>query len=408
MKPVIHAADITARFRTPPWILLTGSVVVLFSFMLDGCTSNESPARAAKKGDGGGTVPVVVAKAVLKDVPTDVQAVGNVESYLTVTVKAQVSGEITEVFFREGDSVAKGARLFTIDSRTYQGQLNQAQANLNKDQAVLAQLEANLARDQAQEKYAQAAAARHAELFERRLVAKELMEQTRANAEAVSAAVRADMAAIQSARASIEATRAAVENAKVMLGYTVIRSPLDGRTGNIDVKQGNVISPNTTLMTITQLEPIYVTFSVPEARLKEIRKSQPVMVSTQDDPTSQQTGQLTFIDNTVDPTTGMIRLKGTFANKDHKLWPGQFVRATLRLGMKRDSLVVPNQAVQTGQDGPYVFVVKEDRTVESRPVTTGVRAEQNIVIENGLQPGEVVVTEGQLRLAPGTKVGIGP
>jgi multidrug efflux system membrane fusion protein len=408
MKPVIHAASTRASLRIRAWILLSGCVVAASAFLLQGCAGNGAPARAAKKGDRGGAVPVVVAKAVLQDVPIEVQAVGNVESYLTVTVKAQISGEITEVLFREGDFVTKGARLFTIDPRTYEGQLNQAQANLNKDQAVVAQLEANLARDQAQEKYAQAAAARHAELFERRLVAKELMEQTRANAEAVSAAVRADQAAIQSARASIEATKAAVENAKVMLSYTVIRSPLDGRTGNIDVNQGNVITPNTTLMTITQVEPIYVTFSIPEARLKEVRKSQSVTAYAQDDPSSQQTGQLTFIDNTVDPTTGMIRLKATFANKDHKLWPGQFVRATLRLGMKKDSVVVPNQAVQTGQEGPYVFVVKSDQTVESRDVTTGARIEQNIVIETGLEPGEVVVTEGQLRLAPGTKVGVGP
>jgi len=408
MKPLIHTVTKGTIIKIPAWMLLAGSLAILSSLMLQSCTSKESPARSAKKGEGGGAVPVVVAEVVQRDVPIDVQAVGNVEPYLTVTVKAQVSGEITEVLFREGDFVKKGAQLFTIDSRTYQGQLNQAQANLSRDQAVLVQLEANLARDQAQEKYAQATAARHADLFERRLVAKELMEQMRANAEATSAAVRADIAAIQSARAAIEASNAAVENAKVMLSYTIIRSPLDGRTGNLDVKQGNVISPNTTLTTITQAEPIYVTFSVPEARLKEIKKSQPVMASTQDDPSSPQTGQLTFIDNTVDPTTGMIRLKGTFANKDHKLWPGQFVRATLRLGIKPDSLVVPNQAVQTGQDGPYVFVVKADRTVESRPVVTGARVDQDVVIESGLRAGEVVVTEGQLRLAPGTKVGIGP
>jgi multidrug efflux system membrane fusion protein len=385
------------------WILFF--CIVISSLGWQGCNrSTPAPARPTKRGEGGGAVPVTVAKAVQKDVPIDVRVVGTVEAYLTVTVKAQVSGELTKVLFKEGDFVKKGDPLFTVDSRLYEAQLNQVRANLAKDEAVLAQIEANLARDNAQEKYSQSEASRYSSLYENNLVSKGQMEQVRANEEAVAAAVRADQAAIRSARATVEATRASVENAKLMLGYTTIYSPLNGRTGNLDVKQGNVINPNTSLMTINQVEPIYVTFSVPEAQLPRIKKSQQVMVSTQNDSASPQIGELTFIDNTVDSTTGTIRLKGTFPNPDHKLWPGEFVRVTLRLATQKNAIVVPNQAVQTGQEGSYVFVVKQDRTVESRPVVTGARVDQDLVIDKGLVAGDIVVTEGQLRLAPGSRI----
>ncbi len=392
--------------KTCPWFIIVGALALLSSLLFSGCGGKETPARPAKKGSGGGAVPVTVAMVSRKEVPVEIEAVGNVESCLTVTVKSQVSGEITQVLFHEGDFVKKGDQLFTIDSRTYQGQVNQIQANLARDQALLAQIESNLARDQAQEKYAQATAARYTTLFERNLISREMMEQARTNAEAVSAAARASASAIQSARATVEATKAALENAKVMLGYTVIRSPLNGRTGNLDAKQGNVVSTNTTLLTINQVEPIYVTFSVPEARLKAIRKSQTVTAATQDNPAAPQSGHVTFLDNAVDPTTGMIRIKGTFPNLDHSLWPGQFVRVTLRLATLPNALVVPNQVVQTGQEGPYVFVVKEDRTVQSRPVVTGQRVQEDVVIQSGLSDGEIVVAEGQLRLTSGSRVQI--
>jgi membrane fusion protein, multidrug efflux system len=390
--------------------LWAGVLFLLLSLTLSGCANKETPAAAKKAGPGGGrgggAVPVTVAKVTRRDVPLDIQVVGNVEPYLTVAVKSQLTGEITQVFFHEGDFVKKGDQLLTIDSRTYEGQVTQLQATLARDQAVLAQVESNLARDQAQEKYAQATAVRYTSLFERNLISKEMMEQARTSAEAVSAAVRADMASIQSARATVAATAAALENSRVMLGYAVIRSPLNGRTGNLDVKQGNVVSTNMTLMTINQVEPVYVTFSVPEARLRSIRKSQTVTATTQDNPTAPQTGQVSFIDNTVDTTTGTIRVKGTFANPRHSLWPGQFVRVSLRLETMPNALLVPNQVVQGGQDGSYAFVVKPDRTVESRPVVTGQRVGEEVVIEKGLDEGEVVVTEGQLRLAPGSRVQI--
>lgn len=385
-------------------IICAGAIAFLSSLLFSGCVARESSEPAVKKGPGGGALPVTVTKVSRKDVPVNIDVVGNVESYLTVAVKSQVGGEITRVFFQEGDFVKKDDQLFTLDSRTYQGQLNQVQANLARDQAVLAQIESNLARDQAQEKYAQATSARYASLLERNLISKEMTEQARANADAVSATVRADAAAIQSARATIEATRAALENAKVMLGYTIIRSPLNGRTGSLDAKQGNVVSPNTTLMTINQIEPVYVTFSVPEARLRAIRKSQTVTATTQDDLSAPQSGQVTFIDNAVDATTGTIRIKGTFPNTNHRLWPGQFARVTLRLATLPNALVVPNQAVQKGQEGTYIFVVKADHTVESRLVVTGQQAQEEVIIQSGLTDGEIVVVEGQLRLAPGSRV----
>ncbi len=373
--------------------------------MFQGCGGRD-PA-AARKGERGGSVPVTVATAARKDVPVEIQVVGNVEAYLTITVKAQVSGELMTVHFREGDFVRKGDLLFEIDPRILQAQLSQAQANLARDEAQVGQFEANLARDAAQAKYAQAEAVRYASLFEQRLISKEQEEQVRTSADASVATIRADEASLKAARAALGASAAAVENIRVQLGYTSIRSPIDGRTGNLNIKQGNVVTANSTdLMTINQVQPIYVAFSVPEDRLPEVRKSQLVLVSPQAGQPASETGEVTFIDNGVDPATGTIRVKATFLNKEGRLWPGQFVRVTLRLAMQTNAIVVPNQAVQTGQEGAYVYLVKEDRTVESRPVVTGARIDQDLVIEKGLQAGETVVTEGQLRLAPGMRVQI--
>jgi multidrug efflux system membrane fusion protein len=378
---------------------------LILSLSWQGCTGKSSPSEnPSKDRAGGGAVPVMVSRVVKQDVPIDVQAVGNVEASSVVIVKSQVNGELVGVFFKEGDFVKKGDELFNIDARTYEAQLNQAQANLAKDQAALTQAEANLSKDQAQQKYARSETLRYSNLFEKRLVSKEQAEQAGSNADSSSAAVLADQAAIQSARASVEATKAAVANAQVMLSYTNIRSPLNGRTGNLDVTQGNVISPNTALMMINQVEPIYVSFAVPEAQLREVKKGQRVTVSVQDTSLSPMIGELFFIDNAVDTTTGTVRLKAVFPNRDHKLWPGQFVQVSLRIATKPNAMVVPNQALQTGQDGFYIFVVKPDQKVESRPVVPGPRIGQNVVIEKGLEAGETIVTEGQLRLAVGSRV----
>jgi len=244
------------------------------------------------------------------------------------------------------------------------------------------------------------------------VISKEQSDQMRTNADAISQGVSADRAAIESVKADTGAIQATVENIQLQLAYTEIRSPIDGRTGNLAVKQGNVVNANTVdLMTINQVQPIYVTFSVPESQLSAVKKYMavqklPVTVIPQADDSSRETGFLTFVDNNVDMSTGTIKLKATFANADRKLWPGQFVRVNLRLTTQSNALVVPNQAVQTGQMGEFVFVVKPDRTVESRPVTTGVRTDQSLVVDKGLEFGETVVTEGQLRLVPGSRVAV--
>jgi len=376
-----------------------------------GGSGGSSGGKGGRRGAGGGDVPVLVAVAAVKNVPVEVQVIGNVEAYSTISVKAQLNGELTKVYFHEGDYVHKGDLLFTIDPRPLQAALNQAEANLAKDQASLGQYQANLARDEASARYAASQADRYTELFKGGIVSKDQAEQLRAGADAAAQLVAADKAAIESARATIGASQATVENARVQLSFTSIRSPIDGRTGNLTVKQGNVVMANSLeLMTINEVEPIYVTFAVPESQLPAIKNymaghTLQVRARPQDDPSAQEeTGDLTFVDNAVDVTTGTIKLKGTFQNKDHKLWPGQYVRVTLRLTMQQNAIVVPNQAVQTGQNGSFVYVVKTDRSVESRPVVTGIRVEQDLVVDKGLEVGETVVTEGQLRLAPGSKV----
>ncbi|HXB70071.1 MAG TPA: efflux RND transporter periplasmic adaptor subunit [Candidatus Acidoferrales bacterium] len=398
--------------------------IVLAAVFLYGCSNSGASAagsgapggggggggKGGKKGMGGGDVPVTVATAAQKDVPVEIQVIGNVEAYSTITVKAQVGGELTKVSFNEGDYVKKGQLLFSIDRRPLEAALNQAIANESRDEAALGQAKANLAKDTAQSKYAEAQAQRYAELFKGGVISKDQAEQLRSNADAVAQAVVADNAAIESAKANIGASKAAIDNARVQLGYTEIPSPINGRTGNLTVKQGNVVMANSMdMMTINEIEPIYVTFSVPESQLPAIKRYMAlgklkVRSRPQDDPGGEEAGTLTFVDNTVDVTTGTIKLKGTFPNTDRKLWPGQFVRVTLLLTTQPNAVVVPNEAVQTGQTGTFVYVVKPDRTVESRTVVTGARVGQDMVVDKGLEVGEIVVTEGQLRLAPGSKV----
>ena len=356
-------------------------------------------------------MPVTIAQVAQKNVPVEVQVIGNVEAYSTISVKAQVGGQLTEAHFSEGDYVKKGDLLFDIDPRPLQAALDQAVANLKRDEATVGQAQATLARDTAQAHYAESQAARYAELYKSGIISRDQSEQLRANAEATAEAVSADQAALESARANIGASKASVENAQVQLSYAKIFSPIDGRTGNLSVKRGNVVTPSSMeLVTINQVEPIYVTFSVPEAQLPGIKRymaehTLQVRARPQDDANAEEDiGNLTFVDNSVDVTTGTIKLKGTFPNQGRRLWPGQFVRVTLRLTTQNNALVVPNEAVQTGQNGSYVYVVKQDRTVEQRPVVTGARVDQDMVIDQGVALGETVVTQGQLRLVPGSRV----
>jgi len=416
--PILPAFASRGHRKTfqPLWVL----GLIALALALCGCNGGataaktDTPGGGGSKGGGrgrGGDVPVTVANASHRDVPLEIQVIGNVEAYSTITVKAQVGGQLVNVFFKEGDFVKKGDKLFDIDPRPLEAAYNQVVANIARDKAALLQAQANMARDEASAKYQDAQAKRYAELFQAGVISKDQAEQLRASADASAQAVAADQAAIASAQAAIGASTATAENAKVQLGFTTITSPINGRTGNLTVKQGNVVTANNMdLMTINQVEPIYVTFSVPEAQLPAIKKymamgSLSVRARPQDaDNGDEERGALTFVDNTVDVTTGTIKLKGTFPNADHKLWPGQFVRVTLRLTTQQNAIVVPNEAIQTGQTGAFVYVVKQDKTVESRPVVTGSRVEQDMVVSEGLAAGETVVTEGQLRLAPGSKV----
>ncbi|HMF95595.1 MAG TPA: efflux RND transporter periplasmic adaptor subunit [Vicinamibacterales bacterium] len=382
------------------------------------CTSNTSAAgpggggrggRGGRGGDGG-PAPVVTAKAVEKDVPVDLAAIGNVEAYASISIRSQVTGQLQDVAFREGDFVKKGDLLFTLDRRPFEAALAQADANLTRDKALLAQSEAQLARDASNAEYMQLSAERQAQLVQRGIISRDQSEQARAQADATQAVVKADRASIESARAQLVAQQAAVDAARVSLGYTEIRSPIDGRTGGLEVKVGGLVTANNTeLITVARVQPVFVTFSIPATHLPTIKRhltTDPLQVIAvpQDADATPATGKLTFVDNAVDMTTDTIKLKATFENADRRLWPGQFARVTLRLATLSHALVVPSQAVQTGQDGQYVFVVKQDSTVEQRTITPGQRVADDMVVQQGLQAGETVVTEGQLRLEPGSRV----
>ena len=384
------------------------------------CGSNTSAAGPGGGGGGGrggrgrgadgGVAPVVTAKVAQKDVPVDIASIGNVEASTTISVRSQVTGTLEQAYFHEGDFVKKGQDLFSIDRRPFEAALSQAQANDVRNKALEAQAEAQLTRDAANAEYQQLAAERQAQLQQRGIISKDMAEQARAQADASAALVKADKANVESAKAQLEAGVAAVETARVQLSYTSIKSPVDGRTGNLSVKAGNLVTANNTeLMTIAQVQPVFVTFTVPAVHLPTVKKHMSdnklqVTAVPQDAEAQPAVGHLTFVDNAVDMTTDTIKLKATFDNADHRMWPGQFARVTLRLTTLPNATVVPTQSVMTGQDGQYVFVVKQDQTVEQRTITPGQHVDQDTVIEKGLQPGEVVVTEGQLRLENGTKV----
>ena len=383
------------------------------------CGSNTSAAGPGGGGGGrggrgrgadGGVAPVVTAKVTQKDVPVDLASIGNVEAYTTISDRSQVTGQLQDAFFREGDFVKKGDDLFQIDRRPFEAAVAMAEANVVRDKALMAQAEAQLGRDAANAEYQQLSAERQAQLQSRGIISKDMAEQVRAQADATAALVKADKANVESAKAQLAAGDAALDTAKVQLSFTRIKSPIDGRTGTLSVKVGNLATANNTeLMTIAQVQPVLVTFTVPAVYLTTVKnhmsdKRLQVTAVPQDAEATPAVGHLTFVDNAVEMTTDTIKLKATFQNPDRRMWPGQFARVTLRLSTIAGATVVPTQAVQTGQDGQYVFVVKPDQTVEQRTVTPGQHVDQDTVIEKGLKPGEVVVTEGQLRLENGSKV----
>ena len=384
-------------------------IAFILILLLAGCSSEKAAAVAQQQA---AAAPVLVSKAMLKSVPIEIQSVGNAEAYSSVSVKSQLGGELTVVDFKEGTDVKKGDRLFVIDPRPYESQVAQAEATLAKDKAQLQAAQANLSKEIAQEEFAQAQAKRYSELLQKGLLAPDSAEQITAQAKAASEAVRADRAGIDSMQANIAADQAALDRAKLQLEYCTIRSPIDGRTGQLMIKQGNIVKANDVeLVTINQLHPIYVTFTVPEINLPLIKARMAagkvaVLVYLQGEDEAVETGSLSFVENIVDTATGTIRLKALFDNRADKLWPGQFVRVVVRLNDSSNSIVVPVTAVQTRQDGKFVFVVKPDMTVEARAVLAGRTIERDVVIEKGLSEGESVVTTGQLRLVPGSRIQI--
>jgi multidrug efflux system membrane fusion protein len=348
--------------------------------LLTGCSpGGKTPSKEPPKG-----APVTIGSAVRKNVPVQVRAIGSVESYSTVSVKTMVGGQILKVGFSEGQDVAKGDLLFVIDPAPYEAALKMA--------------EAARARDIALKENAEREVRRYASLVEKNLVPRQQYDQFASSAAALEATVQADTAA--------------VENARVQLAYCFIRSPIDGRTGSILVQGGNVVKANdAALVTINQVVPIRISFSIPEQYLADVRKFKAagtlkVEAVPQDGKSGPVPGTLSFIGNTVDTATGTIQLKGTFPNTDRRLWPGQFANVVLTLTVRTGAVVVPSEAIQTGQQGQYVFVIRPDLTAEARPILSGEAFSGETVIAKGVAAGEKIVTDGQLRLVPGTKVEI--
>ncbi len=374
------------------------------SLVLAVSCSGEGGDGKGREGEDAG-VPVRVARVEQKDVPVQLTAIGNVEAYSIVEVKPQVDGELSKVYFKEGENVKKGELLFLIDTRPYETALRQSEANMARDSALL--------------KKAEQDALRYKDLISKGVVSAQQYDQVQADYESLVATVRAD--------------KAAVERARLELEYCSIKSPIDGRIGEILVHEGNTVESRSTLLAvINQTKPVNVNFSVPEQFLALIRSymaeagdlkvyaSVPAGSRTEGRKESEgmkdsaepavedepAVGTLSFVDNKVNESTGTIMMKAVFQNESEKLWPGKFINVTINLTTQKDALVIPARALQSGQSGDYVFVVKPDSTVESRPVVPGARIGSEVVITKGLEPGELIVTEGQLRLGPGVKVRI--
>jgi membrane fusion protein, multidrug efflux system len=364
------------------WPLLLLAVQLLACIGLTACNhgGEESAAHPAFP-----PVAVLVAKAVQKTVPNQIQAIGSVQAFATVGIKSRVEGPLVAINFKEGDYVERGQLLFTIDPRTFQAALNQAKANLSRDQATAHQ--------------ASVEEERYRILWRQGVGSRQQFDQSYATAASSAAIVAAD--------------RAAVESARLNLDFTRITAPVAGRTGSLQNHIGDLIKADADnpMVTIAQIEPIYVTFSVPEKDLEAIRRNMEihqlkVSAFLPGDQTPIETGLLAFIDNTVDQTTGTIMLKGLFRNKDHRLWPGEFVNVRLTLDDIENAILIPTQAIQTGQDGQFVFTVGPGMKVSPHPVVAGPAIGSETVIEHGIADGDTVVTDGQLRLMPGATVRI--
>ncbi len=343
-----------------------------------GCSRSGSAAPTAP------VVPVQTAVAVQRDVPRRVEAIGNVQALRAVSVKSQVDGIIAEVNFQEGQELKAGNLLVSLDRRPFENSLLIARADLANARAMAAQAQADLDRYQ--------------QLDRQAVVSKEEYVQYVTKAE--------------TAKAQVQAKEAAVSNAELLLGYTSIRAPIAGRAGQRLLHEGALVKANDnsfTLVTINQIAPVAVTYAVPERALDEIRQAfaagrATVSVTERTSGTTRENGRLEFIDNTIDPTTGMVTLKAVFPNEDDALWPGRFVYVVTQVGVDRGAIVVPSTAVQNSQSGSTVYVVKPDATVELRAVKVARTDGDNTLLAEGIKPGETVVTDGQLRLLPGMKV----
>lgn len=361
----------------------------------------------------GEVAPVETAVATQRDVPIQIKSIGNIEPLSTVSIRSQVEGTLQSVHFQPGDEVKKGDLLFSIDPRPLQSALAQAQANLVKSMAAVTQGRDIVQKDAATARNLRLIAKRDATLVEEGVISREEYDNAASAAEAAEAAVRSDESSVATLQAGVKAEQANVENARVQLSYTNIRSPIQGKTGNLAITAGNLVPADnqTPLVTITQTNPIYVTFTVPEPDLMRIRqyaekegfKTEAIIPG---DEGNRANGRLSLVDNTVDVTTGTVRLKAIFDNNDRRLYPGQFVNVVLTLGTQQSATVVPSQAVQIGQHSAFVYVVKQDMTAEVRNVKTGTALDNMTVIDQGLNPGEQIVTDGQLRLVPGIRVQI--
>ncbi|KOP24051.1 RND transporter [Hapalosiphon sp. MRB220] len=415
-------------------------IILLGLTSLWGCTTASEAQSNKKQANNQRPVPVVVATVTRKTIPVEVQQTGTVTAYSTVAVKSQIAGQLTGVYFQEGQDVKKGQLLFKVDSRSQQAALMQAQANREKAVAQVKQSQANLAKavaqvnqdkanlvkDQAQTKNALTQAQRYSGLYTQGAISKEQVDQYQTTADAQKATVMADqqaiansVAAVDAAKADVNNTKAAVsaaeadvDNAKIQLSYSSIYSPIDGRTGSLNVNQGNLIKDNDTnpLVTISQIRPIYVTFSLPQRLLPELNKYRAegklqvnALIPNDDRP---EQGEISFVNSGVDTSTGTIQIKGRFANTDGRLSPGQFVNVVLKLTEAPNAIVVPTPAVQTGQQGQFVYVLNSDQTVDVRPVVVGNTVGNDTVIKQGLNPGEQIVTDGQFNLRPKAKVQI--
>src|SRR5882762_6871195 len=337
-------------------------------------------------------VPVEIGVATQKDVPILVKGIGNVEALSTVSVRSQITGTMLSVLFTPGQEVNRSDLLFKLDPRPFQAALNEAQSNLDKAEAAVKQGQATVAKDQAIATNARGLAKRQSELVETGVIARQDYDNSVSAAVAAEATVKADEESVNNLNAALKAQQAVVDNAKVQLSYTEIRAGISGKTGNLTVTAGNMVQPSETtpLVTITQSAPIYVTFSVPQRELDEIRKRQgaagfSVQSFAPGDDAHAAFGRLSLVDITVDTTTGTIRLKATFDNTDRRMYPGQFVNVVLTLGIQQGAVVVPSQAVQIGQDQPFVYVVKPDMTVEVRKIKTGTSVDNLTIVEEGLK-----------------------